>query len=140
MTTEFRIPENGELKSVAGYLQKLSQDKPIQLFVGDLGAGKTTLIKNIGGLSGLSTQMNSPSFGLVNEYHNADQKFYHMDLYRLNSAEEAFDAGLMEILDSGNVCWVEWPEVLGEVWQSYDVVTIRIIADKAGERRIFVEE
>lgn len=80
-------------------------------FHGELGAGKTTFIKALCAELGVSDAMSSPSFALVNEYHDANGKpVYHFDLYRLRSPEEAFDIGLEEYLYSGNYCFVEWPE------------------------------
>jgi tRNA threonylcarbamoyladenosine biosynthesis protein TsaE len=86
-------------------------DHRIFAFRGDLGAGKTTFIKVLCEQLGVKDAMSSPSFSLVNEYH--DEKgnpIYHFDLYRLRSPEEAFDIGMEEYLYSGNYCFVEWPE------------------------------
>ncbi|CAN5142335.1 tRNA (adenosine(37)-N6)-threonylcarbamoyltransferase complex ATPase subunit type 1 TsaE [soil metagenome] len=80
-------------------------------FHGELGAGKTTFIKTLCSELGVKDAMSSPSFSLVNEYHDGKGKpVYHFDLYRLKSAEEALDIGFEEYLYSGNYCFVEWPE------------------------------
>ena len=80
-------------------------------FHGELGAGKTTFIKALCIELGVNDAMSSPSFSLVNEYHDTNGKpIYHFDLYRLKSPEEAFDIGMEEYLYSGNYCFVEWPE------------------------------
>jgi len=137
----FEVNENGDLEDVASHILKLGDNTPIILFTGELGAGKTTLIKAIGLLLNIDNQMNSPSFGIVNSYDTIDKKkYYHIDLYRLKSPEEAFDIGLFEVLDSGDVCWIEWPEILEKVWQTYDVVNVDITMNNKGLRRIFVGE
>lgn len=141
MGLEFLVEENGSLDNAAAYISKAAELKPIVLFTGDLGTGKTTLIKKIGERLGLDNQMNSPSFGIINAYNSEDGKtFYHIDLYRLNKPEEAYDIGLMEILDSGDTCWIEWPEILNDIWQSYDVLRVDISLEKKGQRCIFVIE
>ncbi len=137
----FEVNDNGDLTGVASHIFKLGEQTPIILFTGELGAGKTTLIKAIGSLLNIEDQMNSPSFGIINSYNSIDnRKYYHIDLYRLKSPEEAFDIGLFEVLDSGAVCWIEWPDILEKVWQSYDVVNVDISMNNKGLRRIFVSE
>jgi tRNA threonylcarbamoyladenosine biosynthesis protein TsaE len=85
-------------------------------FHGELGAGKTTFIKALCAELGVNDAMSSPSFSLVNEYHDINgNSIYHFDLYRLKSPEEAFDIGMEEYLYSGNYCFVEWPERAGEL-------------------------
>lgn len=137
---EFIVPLNGSLAEVSAYISKRMAETPIVLFYGDLGAGKTTLIKSIGRALGLENQMSSPSFGLINTYENQERSFCHMDLYRLNSPNEALDIGLFDFLDSGAVCWIEWPEILNEVWHRYDTLVVKMVTDKLGNRRIFVTE
>jgi tRNA threonylcarbamoyladenosine biosynthesis protein TsaE len=83
----------------------------VWLFYGEMGAGKTTLIKAICTALGVHTSMTSPTFSIVNEYNdNSGRVFYHFDFYRLKNEEEAYDIGVEEYLDSGNLCFVEWPE------------------------------
>ena len=84
---------------------------------GDLGSGKTTLTTRILGKIGAIEKVSSPTFGLVHEYRNSDNKLiaYHFDCYRLESAEEALDLGLEEYLEAD--CWIfiEWPEKIAEL-------------------------
>lgn len=100
-------------------------------FHGELGAGKTTFIKAICAELGVNDAMSSPSFSLVNEYHDKNgNSIYHFDLYRLKSPEEAFDIGMEEYLYSGNYCFVEWPERAEELLPEETVhVTIRTIGE-----------
>jgi tRNA threonylcarbamoyladenosine biosynthesis protein TsaE len=90
---------------------------PIWLFRGQMGAGKTTLIKELTRQLGVEGHVQSPTFALVNEYARPnDSDIYHFDLYRLKNAQEALDIGMEDYLDSGNICLIEWPEQAEELW------------------------
>ena len=83
----------------------------IWLFYGDMGSGKTTLIKSIGASFGVIDNVNSPTFSIVNEYMNSNNEmFYHFDFYRIANVQEAVDIGCEEYFYSGNYCFIEWPE------------------------------
>ena len=92
-------------------ISKLDQHK-VLLFYGEMGAGKTTLIKNMCKLLGVIGEVNSPTFALVNEYEIKGKKelIFHFDFYRLEDEEEAMDMGYEEYFYSDNFCFVEWPE------------------------------
>jgi tRNA threonylcarbamoyladenosine biosynthesis protein TsaE len=78
---------------------------------GEMGAGKTTLIKALVAALGVTEVTASPTFSIVNEYHDKNGKpIYHFDFYRIKNEVEAFDIGIDEYFDSGNLCLVEWPE------------------------------
>ena len=96
-------------------------------FYGDLGAGKTTFVKALCAQLGIEDALSSPSFSIVNEYQSSttSQQVYHMDLYRLKSIDEAESIGLHEYLDSGNYCFIEWPELI-EHFLPADVIKISI--------------
>jgi len=99
---KFEVSSEEELDEVAEALLPQLAKTPIVLFKGDLGAGKTTLIKRIAQKLGVESDMSSPSFGLVNQYETSDKTIYHIDLYRINNVSEVFEFGLPEILDSGS--------------------------------------
>ncbi|WP_010517079.1 tRNA (adenosine(37)-N6)-threonylcarbamoyltransferase complex ATPase subunit type 1 TsaE [Croceivirga radicis] len=86
-------------------------------FKGEMGAGKTTTIKHLLKELEVVDQGNSPTFGIVNEYHNKNGEIiaYHFDCYRLNSEEEAFDLGIEEYLYSGKYVFIEWPDVIANL-------------------------
>jgi len=92
-------------------VRNLSGSKII-LFYGEMGAGKTTLIKEICRQLGVTDTISSPTFSVVNEYHTTNNKIiYHFDLYRIKNIEECFDLGMEEYLYSNNYCFIEWPEI-----------------------------
>ena len=100
------------LHHVAQDIAAAIKNNKVVLFYGEMGAGKTTLIKEIGKHLGVVDAMSSPTFALVNEYHTKDKVIiYHFDLYRIKSTEECLDIGMKEYLYSGNYCFIEWPEV-----------------------------
>jgi tRNA threonylcarbamoyladenosine biosynthesis protein TsaE len=79
-------------------------------FEGEMGAGKTTLIRALGAVLGVADDVSSPTFALVNEYRDGrGRPVYHFDFYRVDSEEEAARLGAAEYFDSGYLCLVEWP-------------------------------
>ncbi len=79
-------------------------------FYGTLGAGKTTFIQSLCRALGVTEPVNSPTFSLVHTYLSRDAEVYHFDFYRIHAEDEAYEIGLDEYLDSGNYCFIEWPE------------------------------
>jgi tRNA threonylcarbamoyladenosine biosynthesis protein TsaE len=79
-------------------------------FHGEIGAGKTTFIHALCDGKGVTDTVGSPTFSIINEYQYPDGKIYHIDLYRLKDEEEALRAGVEDVLYSGDLCLVEWPE------------------------------
>lgn len=90
---------------------------PVVLFVGPMGAGKTTLIKAICNHLGVQDEVSSPTFALVNEYLDGHgESVFHFDMYRITDQEEALDFGIEEYFDSGQLCLVEWPQNVQALW------------------------
>jgi tRNA threonylcarbamoyladenosine biosynthesis protein TsaE len=77
---------------------------------GDLGAGKTQFVKGLARGLGFAGRVHSPSFGLVNEYTGGRVPLFHLDLYRLDTAQQIFAAGLEEYLEPAGVSVIEWVE------------------------------
>lgn len=95
------------------------------LFNAPMGAGKTTFIKAICHFLGVIDTMSSPTYSIVNEYDTGDKfKIYHFDLYRLRSAEELFDIGFEDYLNSPNYIFIEWPEMAMPFVDSYARIII----------------
>ena len=127
-TGQFRgvkLPELPDIaREIAGHLDQTR----VWLFQGDLGSGKTTLIKALGAVLGVTDTMSSPTFSIVNEYESRDfERVYHFDFYRIRSETEALDIGIEEYFDSGYPCFIEWPEKIPSLLpESRGEVTITI--------------
>jgi tRNA threonylcarbamoyladenosine biosynthesis protein TsaE len=107
----FNVSSLGDLDKVSRAISDHLKDVKVIAFSGELGSGKTTLIKNLCTFLGVKEAVSSPSYSLVNEYSGKNERLiYHFDCYRLNNIEEALDIGIDEYLDSGNLCLIEWPE------------------------------
>jgi len=98
------------LSSIAAEIISSVKNKTL-LFYGEMGVGKTTLIKEICQQLGILDNISSPTFSLVNEYQTSkEEKVFHFDFYRIEEEEEALDIGIEEYFDSDAWCLVEWPE------------------------------
>jgi len=98
-----------ELSGIAKGVIKNAKYK-ILLLEGEMGVGKTTLIKELVKQLGSKDNVSSPTFSLVNEYHTTnEEKIYHFDFYRIDEEEEALDMGVEEYFYSGEWCLIEWP-------------------------------
>lgn len=107
----FTVKEIEELEPVTDEIIQLANEYSIFCFYGDLGAGKTTLIKLICEKLNVVDTISSPTYPIINEYNTIDSRIiYHIDLYRLKSIEEALNIGIEEYLYSGNLCFIEWPD------------------------------
>lgn len=99
-----------QLSVVARQIISFARDYNVWLFEGEMGAGKTSLIKAICREFNVEDNVTSPTFSIVNEYRNIDDEtFYHFDFYRIKNEEEAMDIGSEEYFYSGSYCFVEWP-------------------------------
>jgi len=99
-----------DLSTIATTIISSVENKTL-LFYGQMGVGKTTLIKEICNQIGVLDPISSPTFSLVNEYQTSKKKkVFHFDFYRIEAEEEAFDFGIEEYFDTGDWCLIEWPE------------------------------
>ena len=113
MMKEFHINGVEQLSEVSDYLLSMRNEADIIAFYGAMGAGKTTLIKNLCHRMGVTDEVNSPTFAIVNEYVTEEgESVYHFDFYRIKKIEEAYDIGFENYFDSGNLCLIEWPEMI----------------------------
>ena len=119
-----------KLENVA---QKIIAQNPnkVILFNGEMGVGKTTLIKKLCSILGVEGATSSPTFSLVNEYQTFENQIvYHFDCYRLKSEIEALDMGIDEYLYSGNWCFIEWSEKIESlIPEVHSVVNIKLQSD-----------
>jgi tRNA threonylcarbamoyladenosine biosynthesis protein TsaE len=127
MTVIFSLDQ---LEEVAKQIIAQNPNKVI-LFHGEMGVGKTTLIKQLCKTLGVSEATSSPTFSLVNEYQTTtNQIVYHFDFYRLNKEEEALDMGVDDYLYSGNWCFIEWAEKIPNlIPEGHSIVTIELLSD-----------
>lgn len=105
--------------------------KKVILFHGEMGVGKTTLIKQLCRTLGVTGATSSPTFSLVNEYQTIDNQIvYHFDFYRLNHEVEALDMGVDDYLYSGNWCFIEWAEKIPNLIPDvHSEITITLLPD-----------
>lgn len=119
-----------ELPNVAQQIIANASDKKIWFFIGEMGVGKTTLIKEICKILRVQTEMSSPTFSIVNEYKTiTNKKIFHFDLFRVKNLDELNQIGFTEYLDSGNLCFIEWPEILPPLENSFKI-KLEFLEDK----------
>lgn len=122
------------LNNAAVQILELAKQNKIFMFYGQMGAGKTTLINKICEHLGTTDHTSSPTFSIVNEYRTTSNPIYHFDFYRLKNQNEAFDLGYEDYFYSGNYCFVEWPEKIGDLWpENFVEVKIRVVDENARE-------
>lgn len=111
-------------------------DNRVLAFYGKMGAGKTTFIKALCETLGVEDVITSPTFAIVNEYTDGNgNAVYHFDFYRIKKIEEVYDMGFEDYIYSGNLCLMEWPELIEELLPD-DALRITIQEDDEGKRTI----
>ena len=117
-----------EIEAAASTFLKTVPEKKVFAFHGEMGAGKTTFITAVCRSLGVDSAISSPTFSIINEYKTGDRRIFHLDLYRLKGAAEAIDAGVEDVLFSGDLCLVEWPEIAPELFPDDTVhVFLRLV-------------
>lgn len=131
-TIEYKIDS---IEEVAKMLWSIGKEYTIWVFNGEMGAGKTTLIRALGKVLEIEDNVNSPSFSIVNEYHFAlnkrDYTLFHADWYRLQNVEDAYLAGMTEILNRPNsYTFIEWAsQAIELITTPYFKVDINFVSD-----------
>lgn len=128
-----------ELHQVARSLLETFANDRFFAFFGNMGVGKTTLIKEICAMLGVTDNVCSPTFSIVNEYVGSDgMSIFHFDFYRLKNIEETYDMGYEEYFYSGNYCFVEWSEKV-ETLLPDKYIRIDIVEEGNGVRKFMAK-
>lgn len=135
-TIRYRLDE---IEDAARQIIAEAGSEKIWIFQGEMGAGKTTLIKALAKEMQVTDQVSSPTFGLVNEYETLPGgRIFHFDFYRLDDPTEALDIGIEEYFYSGDYCWIEWAEKIAQFLPD-DFLLIRIISESDQNRTITLQ-
>ncbi len=131
---QIEITDISEIQQAARQFLSEMDDKKVFAFYGAMGAGKTTFIKALCEEMGVRETVASPTFAIINEYKtDKGEPVFHFDFYRINKLEEVFDFGYEDYFYSGNLCFIEWPELVEPVLPD-DVVKISIRETAGGSR------
>ncbi len=135
MEKQFVANTINDLDAITKVILSNLKDKNIFAIAGKMGAGKTTLIKSFCNVLGVKEMVSSPTFAIVNEYTDANNRdVFHFDFYRIKKMEEVFDIGYEEYFYSDNYCFIEWPELItGLLPDNHVIITIKV---EENERRI----
>ncbi|MBQ2362001.1 MAG: tRNA (adenosine(37)-N6)-threonylcarbamoyltransferase complex ATPase subunit type 1 TsaE [Bacteroidaceae bacterium] len=135
--SEIIIHSLEDIKRAASEFVALIGNRRIFAFYGHMGAGKTTFIKAICEELGVTDAVSSPTFAIVNEYASTMGSIYHFDFYRIKRSSEVLDLGFEDYAYSGNLCLMEWPELIEEFLPE-ETVEVHIEEIEGGKRRVTV--
>ena len=129
------------INMVAKECWRLADNKTVLAFHGQMGAGKTTFIHALCAIKEVNDIVGSPTFSIINEYQficeGTKKALFHIDLYRLKDEEEAIRAGVEDVLYSGNICLVEWPEKVPSIFPDNTFhINIELVDDKTRRLKI----
>ena len=134
----WKLSSSSELPNTAGEIIAFAQPQKKFVVYGEMGAGKTTLIKEICTLLGVQENTSSPTFAIVNEYQGK-VKIYHFDLFRIKDKSELEDIGFEEYLQGDDYVFVEWPALAEKITWHYNFAKILIELTENNERLITLE-
>ena len=139
MNMEISINSLDEIGKAAQEFVAAMGDRTVFAFYGKMGAGKTTFIKAVCEELGVEDVINSPTFAIVNEYVDGrGEPIYHFDFYRIKNQQEVLDIGYEDYVYSGNVCFMEWPELIENLLPD-DAVKVTIEEEMDGGRVVRIE-
>jgi tRNA threonylcarbamoyladenosine biosynthesis protein TsaE len=133
---EYQCNNLDELKTIAKALIDSYPNDRLFVFRGQMGAGKTTFIKEVCSYLGCNEPVTSPTFAIVNEYQAQEKSIFHFDFYRLKNSTEAINIGYEDYIYSGNYCLMEWPEIIEDILPE-NRIEIAISVDEITNFRIF---
>ena len=132
------ITSQDELPDVARAVIRSLGRRTVVAFRGGMGAGKTTLIREIVAALGSADTVPSPTFAIVNQYKAGKERIHHFDFYRIDDQREAYDFGYEEYFYSGDLCLVEWPEKIEQLLPE-NTMNVRITADSDTARTFEID-
>jgi tRNA threonylcarbamoyladenosine biosynthesis protein TsaE len=139
MKMDIKIKSIEEIAKAAMEFVAAMGDRKVFAFYGKMGAGKTTFIKAVCEELGVEDVINSPTFAIVNEYVDGKgESIYHFDFYRIKNLQEVRDIGYEDYVYSGNVCFMEWPELIEDLLPD-DAVKVTIEEEMDGGRVVQFE-
>ncbi len=141
MEHKIEIATAEALPQAAQEFASLMGDETVYAFYGEMGAGKTTFIRELCRALGVEEDLaNSPSFSIINEYRSdtTAELIYHFDLYRLESVDEALEIGVEDYFDSGALCLLEWPERIEPLLPD-DTVKVSISVNPDDSRTLTID-
>lgn len=133
---EIRVKSiDGIVEAAKAFVDAMGE-KRVFAFYGKMGVGKTTFIKAVCEEMGVEDVINSPTFAIVNEYVDGrGEPVYHFDFYRIKKEQEVLDIGYEDYVYSGNVCFMEWPELIENLLPE-EIVKVTIQEEEDGGRTI----
>jgi len=131
----FQIKNLTSIKEAAEKFVQQLNNRNVFAFKGKMGAGKTTFIKAVCAVLGVTETVNSPSFAIINEYvsDTTGETIYHFDFYRINSIQEAINIGATDYFNSGSLCFIEWPEKIESLLPE-DAFWVEVVEQEDGAR------
>lgn len=134
---EIRINALADINEAAKAFVENIGTSTVFAFYGKMGAGKTTFIKAVCECLGVEDVITSPTFAIVNEYTSTTtgDTIYHFDFYRIKRLEEVYDMGYEDYIDSGSLCFMEWPELIEDLLPE-DVRKVSIRENEDGSRSV----
>ena len=141
MEHKIEIATAEALPQAAQEFASLMGDETVYAFYGEMGAGKTTFIRELCRALGVEEDLaNSPSFSIINDYRSdtTAELIYHFDLYRLESVDEALEIGVEDYFDSGALCLLEWPERIEPLLPD-DTVKVSISVNPDDSRTLTID-
>ena len=136
MSVNILIPSLSQITEAAQSFVEIMGSRKVFAFYGEMGAGKTTFIKAVCEELGVEDVINSPTFAIVNEYvDGGGNPIYHFDFYRIKNLQEVLDIGYEDYVYSGNVCFMEWPELIENLLPD-DAVKVTIEEEMDGGRKV----
>ena len=133
------ITSQDDLPDVAEAVIEALGRRTVVAFRGEMGAGKTTLIREIAAQLGATDTVTSPTFAIVNQYKGkGGRRIHHFDFYRIKKLEEVYDMGYEDYFYSGALCFIEWPELVEELLPG-NTIKVTIEEVENGEREVTLE-